>query len=311
LQHNQQPPAPAYQPSGLYPATQFSTYQPPDLASNPFLRVPGQPQYTVPPAIATRAVLLTEISQLQVLFARNQHAVNQQILDRLTAPAHAVAAQGPRPLPCIKASDVGMFNPTSVPEAAAAILFIDKIHDAVKQYGEDRTLLVLKRCCNNDIASSWLTGLDAQDWDALITSAEAWERLLRRDFMPNVADLEAKAKEEVFKWSQSRTPSQYVSDKIKLLRISRITNPDAVEKSRTIRTWRNSNMSSTVAPPAPGTPPAIASVQLRPYPRPPLLTLNARFLHLGRLIRRIDLARVNVVISLRAEMENTGIGNAR
>jgi hypothetical protein len=46
--------------------------------------------------------------------------------------------------------------------------------------------------------------------------------------MPKLADLEAKAKEEVFKWSQNRTPAQYVSDKIKLLRIAGITNPDAV-----------------------------------------------------------------------------------
>jgi transposase InsO family protein len=209
---------------------------PPDLATNPFLRVPHQPQRLEQTmAIPTRteppqgnADLLTELTRLQALFASNQHAVNQQILDRLTAPAHAVAMQGPRTLPPIKASDVGTFNPTSMPDAAAAILFIDKIQDAVKQYGEDRTLLVLKRCCNNDIASSWLTGLDAQDRDALITSAEAWERLLRRDFMPKLADLEAKAKEEVFKWSQNRTPSQYVSDKIKLLRIAGITNPDAV-----------------------------------------------------------------------------------
>jgi hypothetical protein len=134
----------------------------------------------------------------------------------------------PRAPLTLKATNIGMFEPTGMPDAAAAILFIDNFNDAVKQYGEDRVLLIMKRCCNNAIALSWLTSLSEADRGELLTSITAWERFLRRDFMPKLADLESKAKEEIFKWSQNRTPSQYVSDKIKLLKIVGITNSDAV-----------------------------------------------------------------------------------
>jgi hypothetical protein len=107
----------------------------------------------------------------------------------------------------LKASDIGLFEPTEIPDAAAAMLFIDNINDAVKQYGEDRVLLIMKRCCSNAVALSWLTSLDEADRNELLISIPAWERLLRRDFMPKLADLEAKAKDEVFKWSQQRLPS--------------------------------------------------------------------------------------------------------
>jgi hypothetical protein len=133
-----------------------------------------------------------------------------------------------RQLPALKASDIGLFEPAAQPDAAAAILFIDNFNDAVKQYGEERVLLVMKRCCNNAVALSWLTSLSEDDPNGLIISIAKWERLLRRDFMPKLADLEARARDETFKWSQNRTPTQYISDKIKLLKIAGITHPDKV-----------------------------------------------------------------------------------
>jgi hypothetical protein len=164
--------------------------------------------------------LLAELARLQTLFATNQHAVNEQLLTRLQPAA--------RQLPALKASDIGLFEPVSQPDPAAAILFIDNFNDAVKQYGESRVLLVMKRCCSNAAALSWLTGLSEEDRNGLLVSIAEWERLLRRDFMPNRAELETRAVEETFKWSQSRTPAQYVSDKIKLLKIAGITHPDKV-----------------------------------------------------------------------------------
>jgi hypothetical protein len=163
--------------------------------------------------------LLTEMARLQFAFASNQHAVNEQILNSLTAANPAFK---------LKAADIGLFEPAGMPDAAAAILFIDNINDAVKQYGAERVLLVLKRCCNNAVVLSWLTGLDEADRNELLVSIPAWERLLRRDFMPKRSTLEHNARNETFKWSQSRTPSQYVSDKIKLLRIAGIVDPDSV-----------------------------------------------------------------------------------
>jgi hypothetical protein len=138
--------------------------------------------------------LLTELARLQTLFAANQHAVNEQVLNRLTQ-------HNGRQLPALKASDIRLFEPAAQPDAAAAILFIDNFNDAVKQYGEERVLLVMKRCCNNAVALSWLTSLSEDNRNGLIVSIAEWERLLGRDFMPKLADLEARARDETFKWS--------------------------------------------------------------------------------------------------------------
>jgi hypothetical protein len=142
------------------------------------------------------------MARLQTLFAANQHAVNQQLLNGATASQD----HGKR-LPALKASDIGLFELADIPDAAAAMLFIDNINDAVKQYGQDRVLLIMKRCCTNTVALSWLTSLDEADRNELLISIPAWEQLFRRDFMPKLADLEAKAKDEIFKWSQQRTLS--------------------------------------------------------------------------------------------------------
>jgi hypothetical protein len=173
----QQAAAPTYQTAphrtGIYP-NQFSTWQPPDLSSNPFLRAPCQPQWAAPPAAPPAAPhaapparppnadFLTEISQLQVLFAKNQHAVNEQILGTLATQAAAPAS---RSVTALKASDIGMFEPTAQPDADAAIVFLDNIRDAVKQYSEERVMRTMKRCCTNAVALNWLTGLNEADRD--------------------------------------------------------------------------------------------------------------------------------------------------
>jgi hypothetical protein len=188
----------------------------PQPATHPHFQVPQWPAPDNP-----NTNLLTELARLQTLFAANQHAVNEQLLNGLTQNTG-------RQLPALKASDIGLFEPVAQPDAAAAILFIDNFNDAVKQYGEDRVLLIMKRCCNNAVALSWLTSLSEDDRNGLIISIAEWERLLRRDFMPKLADLETRARDETFKWSQNRTPTQYISDKIKLLKIAGITHPDKV-----------------------------------------------------------------------------------
>jgi hypothetical protein len=208
--------------------TQAARFNPPDPRPAPPPRPRASayphfqvPQWTAPPQPNTE--LLTELTRLQALFAANQHAVNEQLLARTAEPRKTA-----RDFTTLKAADIGLFEPDAQPDPAAAMLFIDHIHDAVKQYGAERVLLVLKRCCNNKVALHWLTSLSEAHRDELITSVPAWERLLRRDFMPKPADLEERAKEEVFKWSQQRMPTQYVTEKIRLLRMAGITNPDDV-----------------------------------------------------------------------------------
>jgi hypothetical protein len=224
-QNSQQPPdfqQPAVaNPSQPYYSAPNFTSRPlvPDPASNPFLRVAGQQQWIPPPQ--PNSDLLTELTKLQALFAHNQHTVNEQILAKLDSPAPTTGSSG-----ALKVADIGTFEVIDMPDPANAILFIDNIRDAVKQYGEARTLLAIKRCCNNAVSQGWLTSLDEKDRDELIISADAWFRLLRRDFMPEPAALEVRAKAEVFKWSQYRSPAKSVSDKIRLLRIAGIVNHD-------------------------------------------------------------------------------------
>jgi hypothetical protein len=200
--------------AGLFPSQATVVNPPAQPATHPHFQVPQWPAPDNP-----NTNLLAELARLQFAFASNQHAVNEQILNSLAAENQAFK---------LKAADIGLFEPAGMPDAAAAILFIDNINDAVKQYGAERVLLVLKRCCNNAVVLSWLTGLDEADRNELLVSIPAWERLLRRDFMPKRSTLEHNARNETFKWSQSRTPSQYVSDKIKLLRIAGIVDPDSV-----------------------------------------------------------------------------------
>jgi hypothetical protein len=224
----QPPQQPPYQQPPQQPPGQHPPYHPPPPAQLPLFQQPlsqQPPQQQPPPPSQTD--ILTELAQLQAFFARNQHAVNERLLGALADRDPGGAPRGPT-LAALKASDIGMFEPTAVPDPDAAIVFLDNIRDAVRQYGEERVMLVMKRCCTNAVALGWLTGLELEDRDELITSAAAWDRLIRRDFMPDAEELEAKARDDLFKWSQGRSASQYVTDKIRLLRIAGITNPDAV-----------------------------------------------------------------------------------
>jgi hypothetical protein len=112
--------------------------------------------------------LLAELASLQMLFAANQHAINQQLLTPMAAPPDAG-----RRLPPLKASDMKLFEPSDIPDAAAAMLSIDNINDAVKQYGEDRVRLIMKRCCSNAVALSWLSSLSEADRNELLISIPA------------------------------------------------------------------------------------------------------------------------------------------
>jgi hypothetical protein len=124
-------------------------------------------------------------------------------------------------------ADVGLLEPTSMPDTLAAMNCIDNFTNMVSWYGEECTWRVLRRCCTMDIAQTWLFSLSDDDRAAL-QSTRGWERLIRRDFMPRRDILECEARAETFKWTQGRTPSAYATHKMKLLRNGGITDPDVV-----------------------------------------------------------------------------------
>jgi hypothetical protein len=295
---------------------------------------PAHPHFQAPQSTAPgnpNTDLLAELARLQTLFTANQHAVNEQLLNRLPVTQNAG-----RYLPALKASDIGLFEPAAQPNTSAAILFIDNFNDAVKQYGEDRVLLIMKRCCGNAVALSWLTSLSEDDRNGLLVSIAEWECLLRRDFMPQLADLKTAAKEEISKWSQNRTPTQYVWDKIKFLKIAGIMDPDKVvyELHRSFHRCPELQIPLTQAVKETGDDLAhyhrevlnyqkMAKLQYKFNHRPSVSAYAPRGCYppapqstpadtKGQVaFRKIELEGASVVISLRAVTENIGTGRAR
>jgi hypothetical protein len=164
--------------------------------------------------------LIEELSRFQLNFARNQMDMDERILQRITTDGQNSGS--------LKAADIGFFEPKAMPDSDAAITFIDNFNDAAIHFGADRTLAVLRKCCKNTMARSWVQGLNDADRTAIRHSLWHWERVVRRDFMPRPAQLYALARNEVFKWTQNRSPSEYITHKIRLLRIAGVTNEDHV-----------------------------------------------------------------------------------
>jgi hypothetical protein len=140
---------------------------------------------------------------------------------------HRIAVDAERDQIRLKPEEVGLFEPTSMPDTLAAMNFINNFTNMAAWYGEECTLRVLRRCCTDKIARTWLSSLSDDDRAALL-STQGWERLIRRDFMLRRGILACQARAETFKWTQGRTPSVYATFKMKLLRNAGITNPDVV-----------------------------------------------------------------------------------
>jgi hypothetical protein len=73
-----------------------------------------------------------------------------------------------------------------------------------------------------------VSSLKDADSTAIARSTWHWEFVLRRDFMPRPAQLYATARGEQFKWTQGHSPSEYVTHKIRLLKMAGITDDDHV-----------------------------------------------------------------------------------
>jgi hypothetical protein len=200
-------PAPARYQETRLEGLQQSQYAPSQGQDDP---MPAQPmtnqQY--------QTNLLEQLTQLQIRLAN----------DRLDARPNA----GPRGPTNLKPADIGYFEPKAMPDSEAAINFIENFNDAVIHYGEASTLAVLRKCCHNDIARAWVASLKDVDRTGIARSTWHWETVLRRDFMPRPTQLYAAARAELFKWTQGRSPSEYVIHKIRLLKAAGITDDDQV-----------------------------------------------------------------------------------
>lgn len=138
---------------------------------------------------------------------------------QLGSPAPSKATDAPVTRD-IRPEVIGKFSPAKMPDTTKAYLFVECIRYAVAGYGEDRVRPVIRMCLDGPVAQDWFVGLDDIDKCALQTSSASWIRLINRDFMDKPGDLIIQAYKERFTWDSKRTPSDYVSKKVQLMRMA-------------------------------------------------------------------------------------------
>jgi len=195
----------------------------------------GQCQPATPePVAGTNQVLVDLVAQLAA--GQQQQAVQFAAFQQAMVQTGRVQGQQEHPeIPRrtgnefqLKATDVGKFEPKSTRNPVATQQFIDNITYSVRIYGEDRMRAVLRRCCESTKTQRWLAGLSLEEKDNINTSTAHWITYLRRDFMPPSGTLQLEAISEQFNWTQGRTPMEYATKKISLLRIAGISDQDTI-----------------------------------------------------------------------------------
>ena len=209
-QDNRPPQQPWYQP----------VMQPPPSWMEDFTRSMAQSTMTM--AQSQTALLQQSATMVQAIQANNDLVTRlQNDLERL-----AIGKKPTPPAPDkstvkdIRPEVIGKFAPTKMPDTTKAYLFVECIRYAVAGYGEDRVRPVIRMCLDGSVAQNWFVGLDDIDKYALQTSSDSWIRLINRDFMDKPGDLMLQAYKERFSWDNKRTPSDYVSRKVQLMRMA-------------------------------------------------------------------------------------------
>ena len=130
----------------------------------------------------------------------------------------------------LKASDIGKFEPESFQDSVHTQTFIELVTDAGQHYGNQQTLGALYKCLGNTTAREWYSSLSDADKEEMKGSLQSWKRILKRDFMPSAALLRIEADRECFRWNQSRTPMEYVTTKVRKLRMGEFSETDIVAR---------------------------------------------------------------------------------
>ena len=122
----------------------------------------------------------------------------------------------------LKPDMVGYFEPKNMEDYRSAYNFVDAIDTTVTFEGDAATAAVLQRCLKGECAVNWRSSLSDEDKVAMRASTVAWKRCIIRDFYPRPGVLLVKANREVFRWNQNRSPLEYVTEKLRLLRLAGI-----------------------------------------------------------------------------------------
>jgi len=141
-------------------------------APQPYMPLPYPPQ---PPPQSNPALdnVATQMAKLAMAMERRQDAVQTELASMRNAPANERIREE-LGAPALKPGDVATFEPRNQSDSDAALRFIDSIRDAVSHYGEERTRVVLRRCCKGSPAEDWLAGMSDHDRALLRASCRHW-----------------------------------------------------------------------------------------------------------------------------------------
>jgi len=156
-------------------------YAPPQYAPQPYMPALDPQQSQANPVLDS---IVTQIPNIAVAMDRRQEATDrrQETLQNELASMRD-ARTNPATAPALKPGDVATFEPRNQTDSDAVSRFIDSIPDAVSHYGEERTRIVLRRCCKDTATEDWLGGMSDHDRTRLRVSCCNWVAMLERDFM--------------------------------------------------------------------------------------------------------------------------------
>lgn len=163
-------------------------------------------------------------------FAESQHLIARILERQVGGPGNGYQDRAERAYTS-KSKEVGEFEPTKKPDHLLAYNFLTHVENTCLIYTEERVMSMIINCFVGDVAVTWLSSLSAEDLRAVTSSLDELKDIIKRDFYLRNAKLRIAAQNEVFEWSQKRLPTEYLTEKIKLYRMTGETNEDGLSSA--------------------------------------------------------------------------------
>lgn len=106
--------------------------------------------------------IAVQVANLAMAMERRQQAIQTERASMRDAPTNTRTREDPV-APALKPGDVATFEPRNQSDSDAASRFVDSIRDIISHYGEERTLVVLRRCCKGAPVEDWLAAMSDHD----------------------------------------------------------------------------------------------------------------------------------------------------
>ncbi|RPA85031.1 hypothetical protein BJ508DRAFT_323217 [Ascobolus immersus RN42] len=123
-----------------------------------------------------------------------------------------------------KAREIGEFNPKKRPDHMAAYNWLLRVDNAVTTFTEASVMKTVLTCIEGDTANAWLDALPKEDLTKLTANTAGLKEIIQRDWFLPVAALRMEADALSFRWDDGRLPTEFMTDKVKLYKMSGITD---------------------------------------------------------------------------------------